>query len=247
MTADVDAPAPQGGDAGASPTSTPALPEPNANDVPTEWLAAMRLTARIYNTTFVPTKLRGDPNEVLACMLMGQELGLKPMQALRMINVIEGRPSLSAELMRALVNRAGHRVDVVEAKQDSVTLSGVRSDTGSRATVTWTLKDAERAGLLGNPAWKKYPRSMLLARATSELCRAIFSDIVGGLYTPEESAAIEGQVWEPEGELVDPVTQTTITGEGDGPPEPSPDTGGVGASASDPTSPDQPTLEVDGG
>src|SRR5262245_50876808 len=192
----------------------------------------MRLSARIAGTSFVPKALRGDPAEVLACILPGQELGLGPMQALRMINVIEGRPAASAELMRALVNRAGHRIDVVEAKQDSVTLAGVRSDTGSRATVTWTLKDAERAGLLKNPAWSKYPRSMLLARATSELCRAIFSDVNTGLYTPEGTAAIEGVAWEPEGEVVDPVTQTVVAsdmgdrvepGDVDAPAETSPD------------------------
>jgi len=207
----------------------------------------MRLSARIAGTSFVPRALRGDPAEVLACILTGQELGLGPMQSLRMINVIEGRPAASAELMRALVNRAGHRVDVVEAKQDSVTLSGVRSDTGSRATVTWTLKDAERANLLKNPAWGKYPRSMLLARATSELCRAIFADIVSGLYTPEETAAIEGVAWEPEGELVDPVTQTSLETHDEGgvvasDPEGSGDVPPVDASP-DPL----PLDEVDGG
>src|SRR5262245_52535330 len=134
MTADVDAPVSAGGETGASPTPTPAVPEPHVADVPASWVAAMRLSARIHNTSFVPRALTGDPHEVLACILTGQELGLGPMQSLRMINVIEGRPAASAELMRALVNRAGHRVDVVEAKQDTVTLSGVRSDTGSRAT-----------------------------------------------------------------------------------------------------------------
>lgn len=180
--------------------------EPAAADVPAEWLAAMRLAGRIHSTPFVPKPLRGDPHSVLACILTGQELGLGPMQSLRMVNVIEGRPAASAELMRALVNRAGHRVDVVEARQDLVTLSGVRKDTGARATVTWTLADAQRAKLTGNPAWGKYPRSMLLARATSELCRMLFADVIGGLYTPEETAAIEGQSWTPDTELVDPVT-----------------------------------------
>lgn len=178
-----------------------------AGDVPAEWVAAMRLAARIHSTPFVPKPLRGDPHSVLACILTGSELGLGPMQSLRMVNVIEGRPAASAELMRALVNRAGHRVDVLEARNDRVTLAGQRKDTGAKATVTWTIQDAQRAKLTGNPAWGKYPRSMLLARATSELCRMLFADVIGGLYTPEETAAIEGEAWEPEypSELVDPV------------------------------------------
>ena len=78
-----------------------------------------------------------------------------------------------------------------------MTLFGKRSDTGAHAKVTWTLADAQRAKLTGNPAWGKYPRSMLLARATSELCRMLFADVIGGLYTEEETAAIEGVAWEP--------------------------------------------------
>jgi hypothetical protein len=178
-------------------------------DIPASWVAAWRLAKRIHQTPFVPASLRGHPESVLACILTGDELGLGPMQSLRMVNVIEGRPAASAELMRALVNRAGHRIDVVESRQDRVTLAGRRRDTGAQAKVTWTIGDAQRAKLTGNPAWAKYPRSMLLARATSELCRALFADVIGGLYTPEEQAAIDGIAWEPElGQLVDPVTLT---------------------------------------
>lgn len=194
-----------------------AVPDVVVADVPATWVAAMRLASRIHSTPFVPKGLRGDPASVLACILTGDELGLGPMQSLRMVHVIEGRPSASAELMRALVNRAGHRVDVVEAKQDSVTLSGQRNDTGARATVTWTLADAKRAGIDKNPAWGKYPRSMLLARATSELCRMLFADVIGGLYTPEETAAVEGVAWEPDEPLVDPITVRALPAEDDDP------------------------------
>jgi hypothetical protein len=203
---------------GSAPVVQMDLDAQIAADIPATWVAAWRLSRRICNTPFVPSALRGDPASVLACILTGDELGLGPMQSLRMVHVIEGRPAASAELMRALVNRAGHRIDVVESRQDRVTLAGRRNDTGANAKVTWTIADAQRAKLTGNPAWTKYPRSMLLARATSELCRALFADIIGGLYTPEETAAIEGRAWEPDlGELVDPVTLTTLEPEGDEP------------------------------
>jgi hypothetical protein len=49
------------------------------------------------------------------------------------------------------------------------------------------MADATKIGVAGKPTWKSYPRQMLSARATSELCRLIFPDALGGIsYTPEE-------------------------------------------------------------
>jgi hypothetical protein len=151
---------------------------------------------KIANTPFVPTAFRGKPEAVFAAILYGDELGLGPMQSLNSIHVIEGKPSMSPELMRALVARAGHRLDVKLASNDKVVLWGKRADNDSEATVEWSMKDAQQAGLAGRGAWKTYPRAMLLARATSEICRQIFSDCIMGLsYTPEEASSIAGVEW----------------------------------------------------
>jgi hypothetical protein len=151
---------------------------------------------KIANTLFVPTAFRGKPEAVFAAILYGDELGLGPMQSLNSIHVIEGKPSMAPELMRALVARAGHRLDVKLASNDKVVLWGKRADNDSEATVEWSMKDAQQAGLAGRGAWKTYPRAMLLARATSEICRMIFSDCIMGLsYTPEEASSIAGVEW----------------------------------------------------
>jgi hypothetical protein len=152
-----------------------------------------KLSQRISNTPFVPTALRGKNEAVLACVLYGAELGLGPMQSLNSIHVIEGRTAMSPELMRAMVARHGHRIDVVENSATACEVKGMRSDTGSTATVRWTMEDAKLAGLAGKNNWKTYPRAMLLARATSELCRIVFPDVIAGLsYTPEEVSSIAG-------------------------------------------------------
>lgn len=152
-----------------------------------------KLSQRISNTPFVPTALRGKNEAVLACVLYGAELGLGPMQSLNSIHVIEGRTAMSPELMRAMVARHGHRIDVIENSATACEVKGIRSDTGSMATVRWTMDDAKLAGLAGKNNWKTYPRAMLLARATSELCRIVFPDVIAGLsYTPEEVSSIAG-------------------------------------------------------
>lgn len=168
--------------------------EPVKPDYETLW----KLSQRVHQTPFVPKGLQGKPESVLACVLYGAELGLGPMQSLNSIHVIEGRTAMSPELMRAMVARHGHRIDVVENSNTACELKGSRVDTGSTATVRWTIDDAKNANLAGKDNWKKYPRAMLMARATSELCRILFPDIVAGLsYTPEEVASIEGVEYVP--------------------------------------------------
>lgn len=151
-----------------------------------------KLSQRVSNTPFVPSALRGKNEAVLACVLYGAELGLGPMQSLNSIHVIEGRTAMSPELMRAMVARHGHRIDVLENSNTACEVEGTRADTGSTAKVRWTMEDAKMAGLAGKNNWKTYPRAMLLARATSELCRIVFPDVIAGLsYTPEEISSIE--------------------------------------------------------
>ena len=156
-----------------------------------------KVAQKIANTPFVPTAFRGKPESVYAAVLYGEELGLGPMQSLTQIHVIEGKPSLAPEGMRGLVLKAGHRIDIKVASNDKVVLNGKRADSGSEATVEWTMKDAQLAGLAGRGAWKTYPRAMLMARATSELCRMLFADIIAGLsYTPEEVMSVAGKEYD---------------------------------------------------
>lgn len=163
---------------------------------PGELETLWRLAGRISRTPFAG-QYRGRPDDAFAAMLAGREAGLAPMQSLASIHVIDGKPSFSPELMRALVARAGHRLDVLEATDQCCTLAGVRADTGAGAQVTWTISDAQRAGLAGRGSWAKYPRAMLSARATSELCRLLWPDIIAGLsYGPEEVGSIRaGGEW----------------------------------------------------
>lgn len=149
-----------------------------------------RLAQRISSTEMVPKALRGRPNAALAVMIYGHELGLEPMTALREVFIIEGTPSCSAKLMRALIYRAGHQLRFVEVSSRRVIVDGERNDGLGSARVIWTIEDARVAQLTAKDVWKRYPRQMLTARATSELARLIFSDTTIG-YTPEELAKVD--------------------------------------------------------
>lgn len=150
---------------------------------------AWKLASRVADTDFVPKALRGKPEAVLACILAGHEAGISPMQALAKIHVVEGRPAMAAELMRALVMRAGHDVWIEESTSTRVVICGQRAGSERVSKVAWTMDDAKRANLAGKNNWRSYPRAMLLARATAELCRALFPDVLAGIsHTIEELA-----------------------------------------------------------
>ena len=139
------------------------------------------LANRLQRTDFVPDALKGKPEAIMAAMLTGAELDIPPMQALKSIHVVKGRPALSAELMRALVLRAGHELWFEEKSATRVIAAGSRKGSTRESRVTWTHDQAKNAGLLGKDNWKGYPEAMLTARATSQLCRDIFPDVLAGL------------------------------------------------------------------
>lgn len=160
---------------------------------------AWKLAEKIAATDFVPPALRGKPEAVLACILAGHEAGVSPMQALSKIHIIEGRPAMAAELMRALVLQHGHELNYEKVSTTSVTAAGRRKGSERWTTVEWTMDDAKRGGLDGKQNWRKWPRAMLIARATAELCRMIFPDVLAGIsHTVEELS--DGDI---SGDLVD--------------------------------------------
>ncbi len=158
---------------------------------PYEWTdnlpAVGDLANRIAGTEFVPAGLRGKPAAVAACVLYGAEIGIGPMKSLAGIHVVDGRPAMSAELMRALVLAAGHSIRVQELTSTRCVLIGTRRGDADGTTITYSVDDAKRAGVAGKKVWQQYPREMLLARATTSLCRAVFADVIGGMASLEEA------------------------------------------------------------
>lgn len=175
------------------------------------------LATKIAGTDFVPDALKGKPAAVAAAIMYGRELGLEPMSSLRSINVIKGKPSLSSEAMRAMVMAAGHEITFPEMTNTRCVIRGRRRGSEDTTTVTYSMDDAKRAGLSGNSQYSKMPRQMLTARATAELCRLIFADVIGGLIADVEvDDIITAEVVET------PTAATTIKRNVKAPAEPKP-------------------------
>lgn len=150
------------------------------------------LAEYVQNTDFVPESMRGNPAMITAAIMAGREMNLGPMAALKHINVIKGRPSQSAEIMRAKVLEAGHEIRFIEQSDTRVKVEGRRKGQSSWTPVVFTADQAKRMGLnlTGDTArglGKYTPEDKLIARATSRLCRRLFSDVISGLPTVDEA------------------------------------------------------------
>lgn len=151
--------------------------------------AASAVAAELCRSSFVPDSFRGKPNEATAAILAGLEVGLQPMAALRSFDVIQGQAAARAITLRAIVQSHGHEVEVVESTATRCKVRGRRRGSDAWQEVTWTMDRARQLGVTNKPNWKNQPQAMLVARATSEICRLIASDAILGIaYSSEEIA-----------------------------------------------------------
>lgn len=171
--------------------ATTDLARPNLDrEITDSWVNVIRpvvsLSEHVAGTEFVPKGMRGNSPAVAAAILHGRELGLPPMTSLAQTHMIEGKPSLSAEALRALVLAAGHDIEVVETTGAKCTMRGRRRGSQTWTEISWSIDMARAANLTGKNNWKNHPRQMLQARASAELCRLVFPDVCHGMGAAEE-------------------------------------------------------------
>ena len=128
------------------------------------------------------------PEEAAIILMTGMELGLTPMQSLRGIYIVEGRPVLAADTMVAIVTRSGacRYWRTIETTAERCAIETQRVDDATVYRRVWTLDDAKRAGLVGKGTWAKYPAAMLRHRCAADLAREIYPEILLGMYDPDE-------------------------------------------------------------
>jgi len=152
---------------------------------------AIGLARMLVQAGLAPKHVK-NPADAVLIMLTGAELGLGPMASLRGMHCIEGKVTLSSEMMLSIV--ASHGVRFAWRKSDATCATiELRRDGWEPHVASFTIDEAKAAGLIGKDNWKKYPAAMLRARAASAACRAYCPDLLagGGLYTPDEIESVE--------------------------------------------------------
>jgi hypothetical protein len=163
------------------------------SDVPAAFAEQMHMAKVLSESDLLPKHLRGRPANVLVILQGARALDVAGFWALQSMHVVDGKLGMAAELMRALVTRAGHQFRVIERTMERAIVEIKRSDRDQPYRAEFTWEDAKTAELTGKDNWRKYRKSMLVARATSIAVRDECADVMFGvIYTPDELGANTG-------------------------------------------------------
>ena len=126
--------------------------------------------------------------QALVKVMAGAELGIPPFASMTGINIIQGKPTLGANVLATLVkNDQRYDYQVIKCDETECTLDWYENGK-RRGQSGFTIREAQNAGLTSKDNWKKYPSDMLFARAISRGARRFAPGIFGGspVYTPDE-------------------------------------------------------------
>lgn len=144
-------------------------------------------------------------DQALLVMMAGRDLGFSYTQSLRAFHVIKGKPSLSAD---AAVAVCTSRKDLctyfrcIDMTETSVTWETKRVDHPEPTRQTFTIEEAQRAGLV-NDMYKKWPKRMLSSRCKMFLARDTYPELLMGLLDVDEAESITARMQPPTVRIVD--------------------------------------------
>jgi hypothetical protein len=141
-------------------------------------------------------------SQAIVKVMAARELGFGPFAGMTGVNIIQGKPTFSANLMAAAVKKSGrYNYRVTEMTEQNCSIEFMERLDGKWlecGVSSFSMDDAKKAGTKN---LDKFARNMLFARAMSNGVRWYCPDVMNGsgAYTPEELGAdtdIDGEVVE---------------------------------------------------
>lgn len=122
----------------------------------------------------------------LTCMCEG----ITPLEFARTYHIINGRPSMRADMMSAKFRAAGGKVKWIDLGDEGKKAEAEFTFDGQTLKIGYTIDDAR--AVVGDKVdkaesnWKKDRGAMLRARLTTKAVRIMAPELIAGVYTPEE-------------------------------------------------------------
>jgi hypothetical protein len=146
----------------------------------------------LAESDLVPKDFKGKPANCLIAIQWGAELGLKPLQAVQNIAVINGRAALWGDAVIALVRSSPLCEYITETDDGKTATCRVKRRGEGEEIRTFSVDDAKAAGLAGKQGpWTQYPKRMRQMRARAFALRDVFPDVLKGMPIAEEVMDIQ--------------------------------------------------------
>ncbi|MGL5287954.1 MAG: hypothetical protein ACRC9N_00345 [Aeromonas sp.] len=149
---------------------------------------AMQLAEMLANSALVPKAYQSKPGDVLIACQWGSEIGLKPLQALQNIAVINNVPAIWGDAVVALVRGSG-LCEYIKQEFDPATKTAicrVKRRGEPEESRSFSEENARLAGHLSKDTYKKHLERMLSNRARAFALRDVFADVLKGIKVAEE-------------------------------------------------------------
>lgn len=156
-----------------------------------DWDFMLKWGERAVRSGMLPSAIR-TPEAAAIIVLKGRELGIPFMTAIANVHVINGKPSMSAELIQGLArkNLPSLVMNILESDSKIAKIEFIREKGAKPFIQSFSWEDAERAKLTNKDVWKQYPAAMLWSRCVTAGLRKVCPEALMGVsYTPEELGA----------------------------------------------------------
>jgi len=191
-----------------------------SNFLPANLVELKSLAQTMSGALSIPKAFVGKPADILAAFLFGSEIGLSPMQSLNYIAMINGKPCLYGDAMKAIVLGSPLceyiREEFIfdEKNPNDMTKWAYKCETKRRGKNSFprveifSYEDAKKGGLWGKAGpWTTFPKRMLMFRSRAFCLRDEYADILSGIQSAEEQLDIielkknEKGVYSPKNEM----------------------------------------------
>lgn len=165
---------------------------------------ALKYAEIVASSGLCPDAYKGKPKDILIATQMGAEIGLKWLQALRCIGVVNGRPFIWGDGLFFLAKKDRNYKDSKEWLEGSIEQNNLTAYcqidlvNGTSVIRKFSQADAIRAGLWNKinkngtkSVWASYPERMLQMRARGFCCRDAVPGAFFNLLTEDEVINIE--------------------------------------------------------
>jgi len=168
--------------------------------IPSSWEMSNISTqiTMLVKAKMIPAKITGTEEQQIAgacsIALMGRELGFPVMTSLRLIDYYKDykMSALNNQGKLSLIYSRcpDARINPTKMTNEECVIEAKRFKDQAFQTYKYTIEEAKLEGLLGKDNWKRMPKRMLKARCISDIVNTIFSDVVQGMYSPEDVESI---------------------------------------------------------